>query len=84
MTTSTQSKAQRRAESQRKAAERRAAELRAKRVRTTVRYGGVLVVVLVVVLVIVLLAGSITEHACRQVGRRRQDRADPVVPADGR
>ena len=84
MTTSTQSKAQRRAESQRKAAERRAAELRAKRVRTDreVRRGP---------------GGGpgggpryraprrqITEHAHRQIGRRRQDRADPVFPADGR
>jgi len=58
MASGTQSKAQRRAESQRKAAERRAAELRAKRVRTTVRYGAVVVVVLVVVLIIVLLSGS--------------------------
>ncbi len=58
MTNGGQSKAQRRAESQRKAAERRAAEQRAKRVRTTVRYGGALVVILVVVLIIVLLSGS--------------------------
>src|SRR5580698_6447072 len=58
MTSATQSKAQRRAESQRKAAERRAAELRAKRRRATVRYGGVVVVILVVVLIIVLLSGS--------------------------
>jgi hypothetical protein len=58
MTSGSESKAQRRAESQRKAAERRAAELRAKRVRTTVRYGGALVVILVVVLIIVLLSSS--------------------------
>src|ERR1017187_9870041 len=58
MTSGTESKAQRRAESQRKVAERRAAELRAKRVRMTVRYGGVAVVILVVVLVIVVLSGS--------------------------
>jgi hypothetical protein len=58
MASSEQSKAQRRAESQRKAAERRAAELRAKRVRSAVRYGGALVVVLVVILVIVLLTSS--------------------------
>jgi hypothetical protein len=58
MTSGTQSKAQRRAESQRKAAERRAAELRAKRVRMAVRYGGVVVVILVVVVVIVALSGK--------------------------
>src|SRR5664280_2328274 len=58
MTSGTQSKAQRRAESQRKAAERRAAELRAKRVRMTFRYGGVVVVIAVIVLIIVLLTGS--------------------------
>jgi hypothetical protein len=58
MTSGTQSKAQRRAESQRKAAERRAAELRAKRVRATFRYGTVVVVIAVIVLIIVLLTGS--------------------------
>jgi hypothetical protein len=58
MTSGTQSKAQRRAESQRKAAERRAAELRAKRVRTTFRYGSVVVIIAVIVLIIVLLTGS--------------------------
>jgi hypothetical protein len=59
MSPNTQSKAQRRAESQRKAAERRAAELRAKRVRTTVRYGGgVAVIVLAIVLIVVLTGGS--------------------------
>jgi hypothetical protein len=58
MSSGTQSKAQRRAESQRKAAERRAAELRAKRVRATVRYGAVAVVVVVVVVLIVVLTGS--------------------------
>jgi hypothetical protein len=58
MTSGTQSKAQRRAESQRKAAERRAAELRAKRVRMTLQFGGVIVIVGVIVLVISLLIGS--------------------------
>jgi hypothetical protein len=58
MTSGTESKAQRRSESQRKAAARRAAELRAKRRRMAVRYGAVVVVILVVVLVIVLLSGS--------------------------
>jgi hypothetical protein len=58
MTSSTQSKAQRRAESQRKAAERRAAELRAKRVRASFRYGAGVVIVAVIVLVIVVLTGS--------------------------
>jgi hypothetical protein len=58
MTSGTQSKAQRRAESQRKAAERRAAELRAKRVRMTFRYGSGVVVIAVIVLIIVLLMGS--------------------------
>jgi hypothetical protein len=58
MTSGTQSKAQRRAESQRKAAERRAAELRAKRVRQTVRYGGVLAAIIVIVVIIVLATGG--------------------------
>jgi hypothetical protein len=58
MTSGTQSKAQRRQESQRKAAERRAAELRAKRRRTAVRYGGVVAVIAVVVVIIVVLSGS--------------------------
>jgi hypothetical protein len=58
MTSGTQSKAQRRAESQKKAAERRAAELRAKRVRMTFRYGSVVVIIAVIVLIIVLLTGS--------------------------
>jgi hypothetical protein len=58
MTSGTQSKAQRRAESQRKAAERRAAERRAKRVQATVRYGAGVVIIAVIVLVIVLLTSS--------------------------
>jgi hypothetical protein len=58
MTSGTKSKAQRRAELQRKAAERRAAELRAKRARQAFRYGGALVVLLVIVLIVVLATGS--------------------------
>jgi hypothetical protein len=58
MTSGTKSKAQRRAELQRKAAERRAAELRAKRTRLAFRYGGAAVVILVIVLIIVLVSGS--------------------------
>jgi hypothetical protein len=58
MTSGTKSKAQRRAELQRKAAERRAAELRAKRMRLAFRYGGAVVAILVVVLVIVLATGG--------------------------
>jgi hypothetical protein len=58
MSPSTQSKAQRRAESQRKAAERRAAELRAKRRQTTVRYGGGAVVLALVIVLIVLVTGG--------------------------
>jgi hypothetical protein len=58
MTSGTKSKAQRRAELQRKAAERRAAELRAKRVRTAFRFGGALVVLLVIVLIVVLATSS--------------------------
>lgn len=58
MTSGTKSKAQRRAELQRKAAERRAAELRAKRVRLTFRYGGVIVAIAVIVLIIFLATGS--------------------------
>jgi hypothetical protein len=58
MTSGTKSKAQRRAELQRKAAQRRAAELRAKRVRLTFRYGGAVVAILVIVLIIFLATGS--------------------------
>ena len=74
MTSGTHSKAQRRAESQRKAAERRAAERRAfKRNRHDIavrRRGGVVIVV--VILIIVLLTGVESErHAPGQNGRRR-------------
>jgi hypothetical protein len=58
MTSGKQSKAQRRAELQRKAAERRAAELRAKRMRLAFRYGGVLVAILVIVLIVVAVTGG--------------------------
>src|SRR5580704_1504700 len=58
MTSGSQSKAQRRAESQRKAAERRAAELRAKRTKATLRVGGVVALVAVIVLIIFLLLPS--------------------------
>ena len=60
MATSAQSKAQRRAESQRRAAERRAAEIRAKRVRLFTRYGSLVVVIGVIVLIITLVTGSST------------------------
>jgi hypothetical protein len=58
MTSGKQSKAQRRAESQRRAAERRAAELRAKRMKLGFRYGGVLVVIAVIVVIIVSVTGG--------------------------
>jgi hypothetical protein len=58
MTSGTESKAQRRAESQRKAAERRAAERRAKRNKMILRYGVVVGIIVVIVVVIVLLIGS--------------------------
>jgi len=62
MTSGTKSKAQRRAESQRKAAERRAAELRAKRIRQTFRYGGALLALVLVVIIIVVATGG-SSHA---------------------
>jgi hypothetical protein len=58
MTSGTKSKAQRRAELQRKAAERRAAEQRATRRRLAFRIGGVVVAILVIVLIVVLATGS--------------------------
>jgi hypothetical protein len=58
MTSGTQSKAQRRVESQRKAAERRAAERRAKQRRAVIRYGAVVVLIAVIVVVIVLSIGT--------------------------
>jgi hypothetical protein len=58
MTSGSQSKAQRRAEGQRRAAEKRAAELRKKRNRIALRVGGVVVVVGAVALIIVLVTGG--------------------------
>jgi hypothetical protein len=58
MTSGTKSKAQRRAELQRKAAERRAAELRAKRIRQLFRYGGAALAIVVVVVIIVVATGG--------------------------
>ncbi len=58
MTSQSKSKAQRRAENQRRAAEKRAAELRQKRVRIGVRVGGAIVVVALVVVVITQLTGG--------------------------
>jgi hypothetical protein len=54
MTSGKQSKAQRRAESQRRAAEKRAAELRKKRMRMATQIGGILVAILAVVLIVVV------------------------------
>jgi hypothetical protein len=62
MTSQSKSKAQRRAENQRRAAEKRAAELRQQRMRIGIRVGGaVAVVALVVVLIVVLTGGSSSE-----------------------
>jgi hypothetical protein len=58
MTSGTKSKAQRRAELQRKAAERRAAELRAKRTRLAVRIGSAALAVVVIVIIIVAATGG--------------------------
>jgi hypothetical protein len=58
MTSGTKSKAQRRAELQRKAAERRAAELRAKRIRQFFRYGGAALALVVVVVIIIAATGG--------------------------
>jgi hypothetical protein len=58
MTSGTKSKAQRRAELQRKAAERRAAELRAKRTRLAVRYGSAILALVVVVVIIIAATGG--------------------------
>ena len=58
MTSGKQSKAQRRAESQRRAAEKRAAELRKQRMRVATRVGGILVALLAVVLIIVVATGG--------------------------
>ena len=58
MTSASQSKAQRRAETQRRAAEKRAAERRRQRNRMLVRVGLVVVVIAVVVVVVVQFTGS--------------------------
>jgi hypothetical protein len=58
MTTQSKSKAERRAENQRRAAEKRAAELRAKRMRLGVRVGGLIVVVALVVVLVTQLTSS--------------------------
>ncbi|MGO8859327.1 MAG: hypothetical protein ACLQRH_00950 [Acidimicrobiales bacterium] len=68
MATSAQSKAQRRAESQRRAAERRAAELRAKRVERLKRYGALFGVIAVVVVIIVLVTSSSSNNTSGQSG----------------
>jgi hypothetical protein len=58
MTSQSKSKAQRRAENQRRAAEKRAAEKRQKRVRVGVRVGGALVVVALIVILVTNLTGG--------------------------
>src|ERR1700722_15094757 len=54
MTSGKQSKAQRRAESQRRAAEKRAAELRKQRMRVATRVGGIVFALVAVVLIVVV------------------------------
>jgi hypothetical protein len=68
MATSAQSKAQRRAESQRRAAERRAAELRAKRLERLKRYGLLGGVLAVIVVIIVLVTSSSSNNTSGQAG----------------
>jgi hypothetical protein len=58
VTSQSKSKAQRRADNQRRAAEKRAAELRQKRLRIGVRVGGAIVVIALVVVVITQLTGG--------------------------
>ncbi|HWE68285.1 MAG TPA: hypothetical protein VG298_16710 [Acidimicrobiales bacterium] len=58
MTSGSQSKAQRRQESQQRAAERRAAERRAKRNRTALRFGLPVAVVAVIVVIVVVATGG--------------------------
>jgi hypothetical protein len=58
VTSQSKSKAQRRAENQRRAAEKRAAELRKKRIRVGVRVGAAVVLVAVVIVVITQLTGG--------------------------
>jgi hypothetical protein len=58
VTSPTTSKAQRRAEAQRRAAERRAAELRKKRTRTGLWVGGVVVAIAAIVLIVTLVTSG--------------------------
>jgi hypothetical protein len=58
MTSQSKSKAQRRAENQRRAAEKRAAEARQRRLRIGVRVGGAVVVVALVVVLVTQLTGG--------------------------
>jgi hypothetical protein len=58
MTSASKSKAQRRADNQRRAAEKRAAELRQKRIRIGIRVGGALVVLALIVVVITQVTGG--------------------------
>lgn len=58
MTSGSKSKAQRRADSQRRAAEKRAAERRQKQMRVAVRVGGLVVLVALVVIVITQVTGG--------------------------
>lgn len=58
MTSQSKSKAQRRAENQRRAAEKRAAEARAKRMRLGIRVGGVVVLIALVVVLVTQLTGG--------------------------
>ncbi|HUC03840.1 MAG TPA: hypothetical protein VL961_00480 [Acidimicrobiales bacterium] len=60
MTSGSKSKAQRRADTQRRAAERRAAEKRAQRVKVGSRAGILVLVVAVVVLIVVVVSGGST------------------------
>jgi hypothetical protein len=79
MTSGTQSKAQRRAESQRKAAERRAAELRAKRTRLAFRYGGLLVAIAVIAVIIVSVTGGSSPKASQ--GKTAADIKTSPIPS---
>jgi len=58
MTSGSKSKAQRRADNQRRAAEKRAAELRQKRMRIAVRVGGALVVIALIIVVVTQVTGG--------------------------
>ncbi len=58
MTSGSKSKAQRRADNQRRAAEKRAAELRQKRLRIGVRVGGAVVVLALIIVVVTQVTGG--------------------------